>query len=80
MFGFVDAIYGYFYPKIPSVESSLEKYGVDLDEAKESVSTVLREKGKVEAIKHLNSLIAPRPPMHLRATLDFVNKLENQIT
>ncbi|OES24135.1 hypothetical protein [Alteromonas macleodii] len=75
MFSFLSSHYDHVERTTISVDASLEQAGIDVSSAKSKIKDVAQNQGKVEAIKHLNRMITPRPPMPLKATYDFVNQL-----
>lgn len=60
-----------------SVEELAFEKGIDMLSVKDSTEKVLRESGKIEAIKHINKMISPNDPMPLPSTYKFVTKLHS---
>ncbi|NRB81575.1 MAG: hypothetical protein HRU38_23430 [Saccharospirillaceae bacterium] len=72
------------WPEIPkeplTVEQEFENKGLDLVSLNETCRNVLISEGKVAAIKHINSLVKPSPPLSLVSTKNFVEQLEKDIS
>jgi len=58
------------------VETFAMEYGINLIELKETTTAVLKESGKIPAIKHVNAFIGLGRPLPLLSTKNYVEKLE----
>ncbi|WP_413701942.1 hypothetical protein ACLKMH_10630 [Psychromonas sp. KJ10-10] len=62
--------------KHKSVETFAAEHGIDLAELKATTTAVLKESGKLPAIKHVNAFFNLGRPLPLFSTKNYVEEIE----
>jgi len=61
------------------VETFAREHGIDLEELRTTTAAVLKESGKVPAVKHVNAYFGLGRPLPLLSTKNYVEQIELSI-
>jgi len=59
----------------PTIEFYANQAGIDFSELMKTTKAILEDKGKVEAIYHVNEILSPKSSLPLPSTKAFVDSL-----